>query len=335
MKLLAVAINGLLDLKNFYPLALALKAKHGIDMDIMAYAPDLQDLAPRYNGLVVGSDWNQNAALVQHFNAKKKKTILCQSEGLFVDPDQWYIGKAPITRAACLWGPVHEEIFRARGYTGNTVVCGPPRFDLYWRFRPTVSKRDIYKAFGMEDKGRPYIVVLCQHFPAQEFGEDLHQTQVDLMRLAPNLMPKGYVIVKAHPQEPAADFAARRALLGATLPAHLRIADSGAHSEQVDISSLISYADGVVTFSSTAALEAMMLGRPAAIHAGGSSSPLANGAIASLPVFTDQDSLSAILASGSHESTYRDFVQKFLPGAIDGKYAETAARFIAGVVSRK
>ncbi len=260
MRLAAVAINGILDLKNFYPLALELKTKHSINVDILGYRPDIANLTKLYDGLIVGSDWNQNAALVQAFNAAGRKTILLQSEGMFFQESQWYVGKAPIAKAACLWGPIHKDIFLRRGYTGALAVAGPPRFDIYWKFPPAMSKRMVYKKLGLPDLDRPYVVYLCQFFPRHEFGDALFQNQIDLTRSAAGIADIGYAVIKTHPQE-SKDYFSRSEVLGGSLPDHVRILDTGGHTEAIEISTLMYHAAGVVTFSSTAAIEAMMMGR--------------------------------------------------------------------------
>ena len=174
MRYLAVALNGILDLRNFYPLALELLAKHSIVVDVATFEDGQAKLAQLYDGLIVGSDWNQNGDLVRAFRAAGKRTVLLQSEGMFLDPRQWYAGAFPLTDLACLWGAEHETIFRERGYGGATVITGPPRFDIYAGFRPLLGREEVYETLGLDDPGKPYILVLGQFFPEEEFGEALY-----------------------------------------------------------------------------------------------------------------------------------------------------------------
>ncbi|WP_072389306.1 methyltransferase domain-containing protein [Hyphomicrobium sp. CS1BSMeth3] len=329
MRFLAVVVNGILDLKNFYPLSLELMAKHSIFVDIVGFRPALTSAASQYDGLIVGSDWNQNAELVRAFKVAGKTTVLLQSEGMFVEAKKWYVGKAPLTDLACLWGPEHADIFMGRGYNGAMVVTGPPRFDTYYNFRPAMARDKVYETLGLRDPSKPFILYLGQYFPKHEFGSALLQSQIQLTRFAGDSSADYYAIVKSHPQEAPKSYFSRSEVLGPNKSDHVLVADRGSHTEAIEISTLLHFSSGVVTFSSTAAIEAMLLGRPAAVFEGGLSSPLSNGQIARLPTVASQSELLQVMNAGVDTRAFQNFISRFLPGAITGQYASIAASAIA------
>ena len=327
MRYLAVSINGILDLKNFYPLALELTKKYHFTVDIMTHMSGLENLVPIYDGLIVGTDWNENSALVLAFKNAGKKTVLLQSEGMFIDENAWYLGKSPLTDAACVWGLEHAQIFRKRGYRGNVFVSGPPRFDSYYNFKPQMSREDVYHALGLEDLSKPYLLYLGQFFPKDEFGEALFNQQIELTQFAGKTPSQYYGLIKAHPQETPERTFSRLDILGPSRQSNIRLIDSGRHTETIDISTLLYYAELSITFSSTAAVEAMLISKPAAIYCGTVESPLSNGQIATLPVISSHDQIDDIIKNSNSQSIH-SFKLRFIPGAITGEYTSTAAKAI-------
>lgn len=335
MRLLAIVINGLLDLKNFYPVALELTGRYSMPVDVLEYRPDRAGLASEYDALIVGSDWNANGAIVEAFRAAGKPTILLQSEGMFIEATQWYGGIVPVTDLACLWGPEHERIFAARGYRGQAVVTGPPRFDIYHQFRPGLDRTALYARLGLEDEARDYVLFLGQFFPIDEFGEALFQSQIALTEYACRTPASHYALIKCHPQELAARFFSRAEIAARDGHAGVRVVDRGVHTEKVDPSTLIHHAAAIVTFSSTGAFEALMLGRPAAVFEGGVASPLCDGRIASLPSVTSPEDLLDLAGRPPDASAAGQFLARFLPGPADGSYTAKAADAIAGFLHRR
>lgn len=329
MRLLAVSINGLLDLKNFYPLALETVSKHSVGVDVVQFRTTLANLVDSYDGLIVGSDWNQNGMLVDAFKEAGKRTILLQSEGMFLEEDKWYAGKAPRTDLACVWGPEHARIFRSRGYDGRIVVAGPPRFDLYNNFKPVLTREQVYAKFGLEASSKPFILYLGQFFPKHEFGQGLYDTQIALTKFAAQTPQSFYALIKCHPQEAASLYFSRADLIAENKPATVRVVDRGGHTEAVDVSTLIYHSAAVVTYSSTAAIEAMFLGRPAGIFQTDQPSPLGNGKFASLPVLTSPEDVVALATRPVDMSTCQSFIDRFLPGQFTGSFTSSAASAIA------
>ncbi len=328
MKFVAVAINGILDLKNFYPLSIELRTKHGIWVDVIGHKPGLEAIERSYDGLIVGSDWNQNAPIVDAFNKSGKPTILVQSEGMFIDEALWYVGTTPRCLLSCVWGPEHEAIFRKRGYKGKIIVSGPPRFDTYYNFRPVMTKGDVYKTLGLADLSKPYILYVGQFFHIAEFGEALYNQQVELTKFAAQTGASFYGIIKSHPQETPANFFSRESVIEQQGQDHIKIIDQSGHSEAVEISTLIYYSKCVVTFSSTAAIEAIHLDIPAAIYCSILQSPLSDGRLASLPSISTQEELARVISSISKKDALTEFTSRFLPGSITGKFTSSTAQAI-------
>lgn len=177
----------------------------------------------------------------------------------------------------------------------------------------------MYEAIGLEDESRPFVLYLGQFFPKAEFGEALYQNQIDLTKFAGESPETIYSVIKSHPQEHAPDYFSRADLLQGAGPS-VKIIDRGGHTETVEVSTLIYYSKGVVKFSSTAAIEAMMMGRPAAIVENGLASPLSDGRIASIPSCTNHFELTQILDKGVDSKSFENFVTTFLPGEISGQY---------------
>jgi len=332
MRLLAVSINGLLDLKNFLPLALETMSKHSIGVDVVHFRTTLSDFVDSYDGVIVGSDWNQNGALVDAFKAAGKRTILLQSEGMFLEEHEWYVGKAPRTDIACVWGPEHARIFRSRGYAGHIVVVGPPRFDLYNNFKPVLTKEQVYMTLGLEVTDKPIILYLGQFFPKHEFGEALYDTQIALTKFAAQTPQSFYGLIKCHPQETASHYFSRSDLIAENKPSTVRVVDRGGHTEAVDVSTLIYHSAAVVTYSSTAAIEAMFLGRPAGIFETDQPSPLGNGKFASLPVLKAPEDVVELATRPVDMSACQTFIDRFLPGQFTGAFTAAAASAIANFI---
>lgn len=212
MRVLAVAINGILDLKNMLPVSLELYAQHSIPVDVVFYRSDILGQIDHYDAIMVGSDWNQNRDLVERFNELGKKSILLQSEGMFLDNDQWYVRTVPVSKLLCLWGGVHKDIFRRRGYRGEISVTGAPRLDVYHKFNPSLSREEVYRRLSLDDIGRPYIVYLGQYFNEAEWGKELYEGQIALTEFACETPSEYYALVKCHPQEDKNNFFSREEL---------------------------------------------------------------------------------------------------------------------------
>ena len=151
---------------------------------------------------------------------------------------------------------------------------------------------------------------------------------------AASLDPGRYVLVKSHPQESAQHYFSRADLIPDARRDEVRVVDRGGHTEAVDVSTLLYHAECVLTYSSTAAIEAMLLNRPAAVFEGRLSSPLANGEIARLPAVRQSDDLLAVIRGGVSAEAYSGFLRRFLPGRITGRYAASAAQAIADYSAR-
>jgi SAM-dependent methyltransferase len=278
---------------------------------------------------MVGSDWNQNRDLVERFNELGKKSILLQSEGMFLDNDQWYVRTVPVSKLLCLWGGVHKDIFRRRGYRGEISVTGAPRLDVYHKFNPSLSREEVYRRLSLDDIGRPYIVYLGQYFNEAEWGKELYEGQIALTEFACETPSEYYALVKCHPQEDKNNFFSREELCARRGGENVRVTDRGGHTESVEITTLLYYAAGVVSFSSTASIEAALLGRPSFIHSCGMSSPLQNGKMASLPEVRSIKELIQGVTSQPDLVGIQPFIDAFLPGPIDGTYTRNAADAIA------
>ncbi|MCA3351576.1 MAG: hypothetical protein INF97_13360 [Roseomonas sp.] len=329
MRLLGLCVNGILDAKNFLPLAIELRTRHRIILDVMDFGSFTDELVGRYDGLVVGSDWNQNRKIVEKFLSLGKRTVLVQSEGMFIDPAKWYIGKPPITGLACLWGNVHAELFRARGYHGEIAVTGPPRFDIYHRFISRFSRSEIFERLGIYRDARPYVLFLGQFFPKGEFGPALMGIQKQMTEFACRTPSSFRVLIKCHPQETQAGYFSRADIVKAAGTDHVTVVDNGGHTELIEITNLISEAELVVSYSSTASIEAALLGRPSAIFDDTHESPLANGTIAQLPVVKTPTEVRDLALAPVDAYAVQNFIQRFLPGGINGDFTEKTAAAIA------
>jgi hypothetical protein len=329
MRLLGICLNGILDAKNLFPLAMELRARHRILLDVIDFGSFTDELTGRYDGLVVGSDWNQNGRIVKQFLSLGKRTILVQSEGLFIDPEKWYFGKSPISGFACLWGNVHAELFRSRGYSGEIAVTGPPRFDIYHRFVPRFSRSEIFERLGIYQDTRPYVLFLGQFFPEGEFGPALMSIQKRMTEFACQTASCFRVLIKCHPQEPQAGYFSRADIVKAAGKDYVTVVDKGAHTELIEVTNLIAEARLVVSYSSTASIEAVLLGRPSAIFDDTLESPLANGTIATLPVVKTPAELRELALAPVDAYTAQNFVQRFLPGGINGDFTERTAAAVA------
>jgi len=335
MKLLAVSINGILDLKNMLLLSKTLLARHSINLDVSVYRSDLADAATHYDGLIVGSDWNANSELVSAFKAKGKATILVQSEGLFVDPDHWYMGKAPQTDLACLWGPIHKTIFLQRGYAGTGIVTGPPRFDIYHKFQPEFTKEECYDLLGLSNLNRPFVLFLCQHFPKNEWGDIIAQNQMDFTRFATNRSENYTPVLKIHPQESPEYFTERLQNIPSDANDYMVVTGNGSSSEPIDIDSLLYYSAGAVSFSSTALFEALLLKRPAGVYTGNIRSPLEDGRISKLQVVNNLKDVDELIAGSVDVKNLSGFIGGFVPSIIDGKNTARCAYAIASFMAGK
>lgn len=329
MNLLGVYINGILDTKNMHPVSNELLAAHSINLDVMAYRKNLIESTSLYHGLVVGSDWNANAALVESFKKAGKKTILLQSEGMFLNQDHWYRGRAPATHLACVWGPIHREIFISRGYSGECAVTGPPRFDLYSDFKPSVSREELYSILGLPDLSKGYVLFLCQFFPSHEWGEELLVEQLQFTRFAASPVQGHYSLIKIHPQEPAESFTKKRDLIVGAGNADAIVIGHGSHSEPVDVSTLVYHSSGVISYSSTVLFEAALLGKPIAIFFDHVSSPLSDGRLASLPRVGSASDVISLLRHPPAAEALERFLGVFVPKRIDGQFTRRAASTIA------
>jgi 2-polyprenyl-3-methyl-5-hydroxy-6-metoxy-1,4-benzoquinol methylase len=322
-------------LKNFAPLALELKTRHGITLDIVTFDRFSNDFLSRYDAVIVGSDWNQNRLIVEQFERLGKGTILVQSEGMFLDASKWYVGKAPQTELACVWGAVHAEIFRDRGYRGDIAITGAPRLDIYHNFHPKLQRDEIYQRLGIASDPRPYVLFLGQFFPEQEFGSALISLQKEMTRFACQTPDSFRALVKSHPQENAGGYFSRAEIVQQADVTNVTVVDSGGHTEAVELTALLAEAALVVSFSSTASIEAALLGRPSAIFTGALDSPLANGDIARLPILSRADDIPEFSNARPTPAAVATFVNRYLPGQVDGRYTAETALAIARHVRRR
>jgi hypothetical protein len=151
----------------------------------------------------------------------------------------------------------HKEFWlRAGGDPERIVVTGQPRFDFYlmphrW---PTRSGSDPPTVLFLSYQADAYHP---SEGAAGEVWDQLHrQTEAGLHVLA----QRGWrVLIKPHPQQSRGDVQAWRTRAGALWGKQMLLVDADA-----DVRALIVTADVTVGFQTTALLEAMLAGRPAA-----------------------------------------------------------------------
>ena len=322
--LLGVTINGLLDAQNMRPLAERLWQRAGIRLELATYDPNLAKATDQYGGLVVGQDWHLNTELVVLFKLAELPTILLQSEGLFLSEEHWYRGTAPLCDLVLTWGRRHADIFRRRGYQGRLVVTGPPRFDRYHDFRPTLTRAELLQRLELA-AGSRLVVFLCQFFPEHEFGPRLKEIQILLTQAATRTPDALHPVIKCHPQEYPDLYIDRQAIVTAAGGRDVTVLDIPAHTETIEISTMLYHADLAITYSSTTAFEAILLGTPVLLFDPDGTSPLGDGRFARLPTFTSWDRMPGKGDALGQAPLIKAALQELLPMPLDGANTDRAA----------
>lgn len=254
--------NGILDEKNFDRLKGHLQGQgHEVVSAHVSYAGKFD-----YDVLIVGQDWHHSTRpIVNKANSLGRKTILVQSEGLFVERAKWYHSAAPVCKAACVWGKIHEDTFRERGYKGNIYVCGPPRYDRYYGFTPQIDKNLCYQKLGIPAH-KSLVTFATQYFdgtqgPTKYLNEGQRGMTIAMSRLAgsDDLAP----IIKMHPQEVLGATGFDRVQVAKQTHPAAKVIDVEPHSELIEIGTLIYHSSVWVAYTSSTIFEAALLGTPA------------------------------------------------------------------------
>ena len=337
MRLMFLYVNGRLDTDNFFAVMALLREK-GHVCEMVDYKHSRENLE-KFDAVCVGHDWSKfTRPIIREANRIGRKTFLIQSEGLFVVRNEWYRKQRPLCQYVATWGPIHEEIFRQRGYKGEIEICGPPRYDKYHCFKPSITKAKCFNLIGVPTSNK--IVVFMSQFFDQGPVAKLHHAQKKLTaavaRLASlkNITP----VIKIHPQERDGQKTGfSRVKVAAQANKKCVVIDPKGHQHTLEVEDLIYYSSAVISYTSSTLFESTLLGVPAA-----SVNFVKNGdAFWPIPLNHEDLGTATLLHYESelrefvtHLEHYKldineaEFVKKFLPGKIDGLNTTRCVDFI-------
>lgn len=153
------------------------------------------------------------------------------------------------------WGKASVDWY---GKFGNPVdkceVIGNPLFDIFKDWRPKVSRDEFFRNFKL-DRNKQIILFVTQHFGkfSSFWTDDLFLVMSDKVSKALAQFSNKQLVIKLDPYE-STDCYARRA--SSILPDNVVVV------KNFDIYTLLYFSDLLITFNSTAALEAMLFDKP-------------------------------------------------------------------------
>lgn len=226
---------------------------------LQAQAPDV---------LVVCQDWHPLSRQLVLVARQLGITTACLlGEGFFIEESEYYWGEVPIVDFMLVWGNLHREVFRRRGYPADRIrMTGPARMDHYAHYRPGTTRTELLQRLGWNPCSSQKIVT----FATQPFGD---QGTVELLnmgkRISLELLARAarkhlfLLVVKVHPLEDGNNSCVNYATFQKENQDCVRVINVGLHEENIDIHTMIYHSDAWCAFSSSTLLEASLMGRRA------------------------------------------------------------------------
>jgi hypothetical protein len=158
---------------------------------------------------------------------------------------------------ACVAGPASKALFLSSGIPKDAiVVTGQPRFDSFVNRAPQ-EDNSVVEDLGL-DKDAPVVAVATQPFVEDGLWTAAKRARFLELVVAAVLEGGGQPLIKLHPRERGV--AVYRSLLSKLTDAQVPIV-----KDEVDLVTLLTACDALLTVRSTIGLEAMMLGLPVII----------------------------------------------------------------------
>jgi glycosyltransferase involved in cell wall biosynthesis len=156
---------------------------------------------------------------------------------------------------ACVAGPATKTLFLRSGIPEDAiVVTGQPRYDSFVNTGTRKEKNSIFEHLGL-DKGTPVVVVATQPFVEDGLWTAAQRARFLELVVAGVLKAGGQPLIKLHPRETGVTV--YRSLLSTLTDAQVAIV-----KDEIDLATVLTACDALLTVRSTIGLEAMMLGLP-------------------------------------------------------------------------
>lgn len=139
------------------------------------------------SGLILTHDWScvmRQCAKI--FNDLNLPTILVPHESNFADRNLYYketnnLSSVPVCDLIYAWGDLQKNIFIERGYPENRIITtGAPKFDRYFNFTPTCSRKDYFNHFKLDPKKKT-ILFAMQPLDSQFETNNARKIQNDII----------------------------------------------------------------------------------------------------------------------------------------------------------
>jgi glycosyltransferase involved in cell wall biosynthesis len=156
---------------------------------------------------------------------------------------------------ACVAGPASKALFLRSGIPEDAiVVTGQPRYDSLVNMGTPKEKNSVVEYLGL-DKGTPVVAVATQPFVEDGLWTAAQRARFLKLVVAAVLEAGGQPLIKLHPREK--EVAVYRSLLSTLTNTRVPIV-----KDEVDLATVLTACDALLTVRSTIGLEAMMLGLP-------------------------------------------------------------------------
>lgn len=156
---------------------------------------------------------------------------------------------------ACVAGPASKALFMSSGIPEDAiVVTGQPRYDSFASICTPQEKNPVVERLGL-DKDAPVVAVATQPFVEDGLWTAAQRTRFLELVVTAVLEAGGQPLIKLHPRETGV--AVYRSLLSELTDARVPIV-----KDEVNLATLLTACDALLTVRSTIGLEAMMLGLP-------------------------------------------------------------------------
>ena len=340
MRIAFIQIHERLDKDNMIPVAKGLR-ELGHLPEVLDY--DEWETLDDYGAVVLGHDWSDlSRPVIELANKLRKKSFLLHHEGLYTVEDEWYRGEVPLTDYICAWGPIHEKIFRKRGYKGIIEVTGPPRYDRYHNFKPSITREECYDRLCIFDPSK-HLVVFATQFFEQGDVDKLHEAQRQMTEMIARLgmMEKIVPIIKIHPSETdGLQCGFNREELAKSINKDIIILGPAfKEKDLISVEDLIYHAGAWFAYQSSTLFEANFLGTPAACvdltpefkH------PIDHSELGTAVKISNEAELVKWVdnqAGWKQKSNTNEFTRQFLPGSIDGQNTNRCIGFIHDRLTR-
>jgi hypothetical protein len=153
------------------------------------------------------------------------------------------------------WGEASVEWYRKFGdFADRCRITGNPRFDSLLNWQPKISKAALCAQLCLDEKKGIVLLVTQQIHKLSAFlSDDLCLVMADRVLAAMKEFPDKQLIIKADPYEDLSFYSKKIKEISPLQAAAVK---------DTDIYTLIFYSDLVITFNSTAGLEALFFGKP-------------------------------------------------------------------------